>query len=181
MAKKNQSVEKVRNKESLYKTKYNENGQLIMQCQNSIPNGKWWKGKLCDNWSVVSSGDTASILCWRCVTQHVEPPIQRHSLVKSDKPKGWKFMKEYVAHDGTVYHKGIEQPLLKGTLPPTVIEEKEPKKKLTKEEKYKLTKELSLEIKNLKAELFVETKKGKRLEINRALNKANRELKKLMK
>jgi len=170
----------VRQSAIMYKTKTDSYGQRLMQCQNSIPKGKYWKGRLCENWSVVS-GSTVAVLCWRCVQNHVEPPIQRTAVGRSDKPKGWKFMKEYVTHDGTVFHKGIEQPLLKGTLPPTVIEAKEPKKKLTKEEKYKLTKELSLEIKNLKAELFVETKKGKRLEINRALNRANRELKKVMK
>ena len=180
MTKIKENSSKVHSKEIPYKTKHDSNGNRMMQCQNSIPNGKWWKGTLCDNWSVVGS-DTVAVLCWRCVTYHVEPPIQRSAVAKSDKPKGWKFMKEFVAQDGTVYHKGVEQPLLKGTLPPTVIEEKEPKKKLTKEEKYKLTKELSLEIKNLKAELFVETKKGKRLELNRALTKANRELKKVMK
>ena len=180
MVKSKQVSEKDRRKEIPYKTKSDSNGNRMMQCQNSIPNGKWWKGSLCDNWSVVSS-DAVAVLCWRCVTQHVEPPIYKGAVAKSDKPKGWKFMKEYVAQDGTVYHKGVEQPELKGTLPPTVIEVKEPKKKLTKEEKFKLTKELSLEIKNLKAELFIETKKGKRQEINRALTKANRELKKLMK
>ena len=40
-------------------------------------------------------------------------------------------MSEFVDKDGNVFHKGKEQPKLKGTLPPTKVE---PKKKKTKEE-----------------------------------------------
>ena len=39
-------------------------------------------------------------------------------------------MNEFVDKDGTVYHKGKEQPKLKGTLPPTKV--KPVKKKKTK-------------------------------------------------
>jgi predicted translin family RNA/ssDNA-binding protein len=69
---------------------------------------------------------------------------------------------------------------LKGTLPATVIEPKEPKKKMTKEEKQDAISKLGLEIKSLKAVLITETRKGKRAEATRKLSKANRELKKLM-
>jgi len=37
------------------------------------------------------------------------------------KPRGWKWMKEFVDADGTVYYKGVEQPKLKGTRPITDI------------------------------------------------------------
>jgi hypothetical protein len=43
--------------------------------------------------------------------------IQRVLKVKSrstSKPRRWAFMAEYVHSDGTVYHKGVEQPKLKG-------------------------------------------------------------------
>lgn len=43
--------------------------------------------------------------------------IQRVFKVKSrskTKPRRWAFMAEYVHSDGTVYHKGVEQPKLKG-------------------------------------------------------------------
>lgn len=164
---------------SEFKTKIVE-GKRMMQCQNSKPGGKYWKGHLCDSWSSVSN-DCVSVLCSRCVQKIVEPPVIRGAGgPKSDKPKGWKFMKVFVAQDGTVYHKGEEQPSLKGTLPATVIEPKEPKKKMTKEEKQAAIHKLGVEIKDLKAVLFSETRKGKRAEATRKLSKANRELKKLM-
>ena len=37
------------------------------------------------------------------------------------RPSGWHFMKEFVDKDGNVFHKGVEQPKLKGTLPPTKV------------------------------------------------------------
>jgi len=179
MAKRKKELPKGEFAQSEFKTKFDDLGRRTMICQNSVPGGKWWKGHLCDNWSLVGNYTTA-VLCWRCTQQHCEAPAQRGSAVKSDKPKGWKFMKVFVTKDGVVYHKGEEQPDLKGTLPATVIEPKEPKKKLSKQEKDERSKQLGLEIKSLKAELFSETRKGKRAEITRALSKANRELKKVM-
>ncbi len=40
---------------------------------------------------------------------------------KTSFPRGWKWMKEFVDGKGNVYHKGEEQPKLKGTLPITDI------------------------------------------------------------
>ena len=37
------------------------------------------------------------------------------------RPAGWHFMNEFVDKDGNVFHKGKEQPELKGTLSPTKI------------------------------------------------------------
>jgi hypothetical protein len=42
-----------------------------------------------------------------------------------DRIKGWQLLPVFVDSDGNVYHKGIQQPALKGTLPPTIF----PKKK----------------------------------------------------
>jgi len=50
------------------------------------------------------------------------------------KPKGWRFMKVFVDSDGNVFHKGEEQPTLKGTLPTTVIVPKEKKSTFHKEQ-----------------------------------------------
>ena len=44
-------------------------------------------------------------------------------------------MNEYVDQDGNVYHKGKEQPDLKGTLPSTKVKPRKKKKKLTADEK----------------------------------------------
>ena len=165
--------------ESKFKTKFDDKGRRLMMCQNSIPDGKYWKGRLCNNMSIVNH-DTVAMLCSHCVNQIAEAPQIRGAVVKSDKPKGWKFMKEFVAQDGTVYYKGVEQTSLKGTMSATVIEPKPEKKRLTKAEKELAIQALGTEIKGLKADLFVETRKGKRAEITKRLSKANRELKKLV-
>jgi len=41
--------------------------------------------------------------------------------IEIKKPRGWHFMNEFVDSEGNVYHKGVEQPELKGTLTPTII------------------------------------------------------------
>ena len=87
-------------------------------------------------------------------------------------------MKEYVHTDGTVYFKGIEQPELKGTLPVTDIV-KEEKKKVSKEDKEKLKLKLGSEIQSLKAAMFNENRKTKRAELQRTIQKLNRQLSKL--
>ena len=49
------------------------------------------------------------------------------------RPAGWHFMNEFVDNDGNVFHKGKEQPKLKGTLKPTKV--KPPKKKTKRKTK----------------------------------------------
>ena len=53
----------------------------------------------------------------------------------SYRPAGWHWMKEFVDKDGNVFHKGKEQPKLKGTLKPTKVKPRKKKKKLTADEK----------------------------------------------
>jgi len=83
-------------------------------------------GKLVEN-----CGETAvKSTCSACVMGMVgmpEEPIQR---VSSGRPAGWHFMGEFVDKDGNVFHKGKEQPKLKGTLKPTKV--KPPVKRKTK-------------------------------------------------
>ena len=62
------------------------------------------------------------------------PENIKKSKPKTGRPSGWHWMNEFVDKDGTVYHKGKEQPKLKGTLPPTEIR---PKKKPTKKRRTK--------------------------------------------
>ena len=51
------------------------------------------------------------------------------------RPAGWHWMAEFVDKDGNVFHKGKEQPKLKGTLPPTKVKpKKKPTKRRTKDE-----------------------------------------------
>lgn len=150
-----------------------------MICENSTGAGKYFKGHYCNEWTIVGD-DATAVICWKCTSAITDAPVSRTAVVKSDKPKGWKFMKEFVANDGTVYHKGIEQPALKGTLPATVIDNKPEKKKLSKQEKETAKQELGKEIEKLKVEIIREQRKGKKAELTRALAKANRLLKKLI-
>jgi len=164
--------------ETSYHTKIDDKGKRWMVCSNSVPDGRYWKGHLCSVYSQV--GDRCiEVLCWRCTAMVVEPPVVKQPAQASDRPKGWKFMKEFVTADGTVYFKGVEQPALKGTLPPTVIEAKEPKKKLSRKEKEMRIQDLGVEILRIKEKMIKETKKTKRAEFARELSRANRELKKL--
>ena len=50
------------------------------------------------------------------------------------RPAGWHFMNEFVDKDGNVFHKGVEQPDLKGTLPSTKVDPKKKTKRRTKEQ-----------------------------------------------
>jgi len=81
----------------------------------------------CGRYEVVGDS-TTSIKCSRCVLILVGFPEEPKSAYKpTGRPAGWHFMNEFVDKDGNVFHKGKEQPKLKGTLPPTKI--KPPKKK----------------------------------------------------
>jgi len=65
------------------------------------------------------------------------PESAPKSKPKTGRPAGWHWMAEFVDKDGNVFHKGKEQPKLKGTLPPTKIKPKKKKpakKRRTKEQ-----------------------------------------------
>ena len=103
-----------------------EDGQTHMQC------------KFCCEYQKV---DTAAgyITCSDCVVKidmMKFPNTIKKQKVSSGRPAGWHFMNEYVDKDGNVFHKGKEQPDLKGTLPPTKVKPPKKKKKLTKDEKF---------------------------------------------
>ncbi len=68
-------------------------------------------------------------------------PEKKHS--NSGYPRGWKFMSEFVDKDGNVYHKGVCQENLFGTLPPTQIIKKEKKKVVEKSMNDKILEEVS--------------------------------------
>ena len=62
------------------------------------------------------------------------PETAPKSKPKTGRPAGWHWMAEFVDKDGTVYHKGKEQPKLKGTLPPTEVK---PRKNLQRRDEQK--------------------------------------------
>ena len=80
------------------------------------------------------STEIKSVIGSRAVMGMVGLPKEKPKRVSSGRPAGWHFMNEFVDKDGNVYHKGKEQPDLKGTLPPTKIVPKKKTKRRTKEE-----------------------------------------------
>ena len=59
---------------------------------------------------------------------------EKPKRVKTGRPSGWHFMNEFVDKDGNVFHKGKEQPKLRGTRPITVVKPKKKTKRRSQEE-----------------------------------------------
>tara|TARA_B100000902_G_scaffold372661_1_gene399863 strand:+ start:976 stop:1509 length:534 start_codon:yes stop_codon:yes gene_type:complete len=85
------------------------------------------------------SEDTTAVTCSICVSESLNAQFGGPDVTlkqSTGRPRGWKWMAVFVDRDGTVYHKGIEQPELKGTLEPSKIKDKG--NRLTKKEKEKI-------------------------------------------
>ena len=81
------------------------------------------------------SSTAHSYICSSCVTRMIPFEEDKPKRVSSGRPSGWHFMKEFVDKDGKVFHKGVEQPKLFGTLPATKVKpKKKPAKRRSKEE-----------------------------------------------
>ena len=81
------------------------------------------------------STEAKSVIGSRAVMGMVGIPKEKPRRVSTGRPAGWHFMIEFVDKDGNVFHKGKEQPDLKGTLPPTKVSAPKKKtKRRTKEE-----------------------------------------------
>ena len=155
---------------------YVEDGQRYMICQNSVPNGRWWTGIHCGTWEKVGINTTA-ILCCKCVNRVTEPPTITPRYKPTGRPKGWQWMNEYVDKDGNVFHKGKEQPQLKGTLPTTQVIQKKKKKRLTKREREAQKRRLMADLYDLKKQLKKVTLKKDKKSIESKIKKLNRKLK----
>ena len=84
---------------------------------------------ICGNYESVGEEATA-VKCSRCVNMTMMnqyPPENTPSYKPTGRPAGWHWMTEFVDVDGNVFHRGKEQPKLKGTLKPTVMK---PRKKI---------------------------------------------------
>ena len=93
-----------------------------LNLSQSLPCSKC--GRVVDN-----VGETAvKVTCSYCVLMAVGLPKEKPSYQPTGRPAGWHFMAEFVDKDGNVFHKGKEQPKLKGTLKPTKV--LPPKKKI---------------------------------------------------
>ena len=117
-----------------------------------------------------------SITCHDCVIellQSHETPVQKKQNTKLGYPRGWRFMKIFVHSDGTVYHKGIEQPDLKDQYDATVVVAK-PKK--TKQQKHEEKQNALVEYTKLKKELKSEKRKTFKKKIETKLKKLQKQL-----
>ena len=115
---------------------FHEDGKRFMQC------------KVCKSEYVQTGEDTVAVTCSLCTQRlclsHMSLEEMMPSLRKkasTGRPPGWHFMNEFVDKKGNVFHKGKEQPELKGTLKPTKVKPPKKRKKLTADEK--LYKELN--------------------------------------
>ena len=110
----------------------------------------------CGRYETVGES-TTGVRCSRCLNMRMfnkypyEPP---KSYKPTGRPPGWHWMKEFVDKDGNVFHKGKEQPKLKGTLKPTKV--KLPKKKVKRRSK---------------EQMLVARHKEKKVELRKAVRK----------
>ena len=84
---------------------------------------KYMVCSMCGNYERVGELATA-VKCSRCVNiimMNQYPPENKPSYKPKGRPAGWHWMTEFVDVDGNVFHRGKEQPKLKGTLKPTVM------------------------------------------------------------
>ncbi len=106
--------------------------------------------KRCGQMSKCSE-DTTAVTCSDCVQEimnnaHGGP--EAYGKQSTGRPRGWKWMQVFVDKDGTVFHRGIEQPELKGTLPISTIKDKG--NRLSKKEKEKIKQEAGSRLFKLK-------------------------------
>ena len=109
---------------------FHEGGKRYMQCKH------------CLSEYVSVSENIVAVTCSTCVQricisqmslEEMIPSLRKK--VSSGRPAGWHFMNEFVDKKGNVFHKGKEQPELKGTLSPTKVKPPKKRKKLTYDEK----------------------------------------------
>jgi hypothetical protein len=106
-------------------------------CEGGDTMSKWYSGRNC-NEKIRVMENIVSAVCWKCVASKIPGPQLNEKNVATGFPRGWKFFKEFVHEDGRVFHKGEEQPNLRGTLKPTeikVVVNKPRKKKETLDDK----------------------------------------------
>ncbi len=91
---------------------------------------------ICGNYEQVGE-NTIAVKCSRCVSMtmlrsYPPEPLKQHK--PTGRPPGWHWMAEFVDKDGNVFHRGKEQPKLKGTLSPTTVKPRKKAKRRTKEQ-----------------------------------------------
>ena len=88
----------------------------------------------CGHYEVVGESATG-VRCSNCVMKTMMnqyPQEESKSYKPTGRPAGWHWMTEFVDVDGNVFHRGKEQPKLKGTLKPTVVKPRKKTKRRTR-------------------------------------------------
>ena len=114
-------------------------------------------------------------ICSDCIIESWDPADAPRAKKPTGYPPGWKFMKEFVHENGSVYHKGEEQPNLHGTLPPTPIKVKQ-KDPRSKAQRARDKQELLVEINNLRKEVKKESRTTYRRKLETQLKKLEKQL-----
>ena len=121
---------------------FQEDGKRFMICKH------------CQSEYVSVGEKTVAVTCAMCVQRRCIAHMSLEEMIPSlrkkkstGRPAGWHFMNEFVDKDGNVFHKGKEQPDLKGTLKPTKVKPPKKRKKLSADQK------LHKDIKNWKKRL----------------------------
>lgn len=123
--------------------------------------------KQCGKNSMTVDSNIKSFKCSLCcdladpaVAEIFNKPKVQKGDKKTRNPRGWKFMKEFVDQNGNVYHRGILQPELKGTLLPSVIQKVPKKTKISSRQKYENQIEVFKKINDLKNQIITLYKQG---------------------
>ena len=103
---------------------------------------RWMICKVCQTEYCTVGESIVAVTCSACTQricisqmslEEMMPSLRKK--VSTGRPPGWHWMTEFVDKDGNVFHRGKEQPELKGTLKPTKVKPRKKKKKLTADEK----------------------------------------------
>jgi hypothetical protein len=140
---------------------FEDNGGYIVKKETNRYGGKnikYMDCKYCGTQVRNVGEETKSVTCDRCfmgmmVKQFPESATFTPKTYKpTGRPAGWHWMSEFVDKDGNVFHKGEEQPKLKGTLKPTKVKPRK-KNKITRRTKDQILVEKYKEKQKLKREL----------------------------
>ena len=122
------------------------------------PKSKTLECKYCGTEVHGCSPTATGIVCSECVIELYWHPEDAPKKKSVGYPKGWKFMKQFVHKDGTVYFKGIELPDLKGKYEMTPLAVKQLVIKKSKTQKAAEKQEALVKFAKLKKELVKETR-----------------------
>ena len=118
-------------KEKTKYPEYTEKGVRYMMCSSH-----YYMKCNCGGYVAVDE-EAVSVKCSTDVLRtmlRMFPLEEPKSYKPTGRPPGWHWMVEFVDKDGNVFHRGKEQPKLKGTLPSTKVKPKKKIKRRTKEQ-----------------------------------------------